>query len=258
VAEFIDNLGIAVYEGYGMTESSGCTTTNRPGESRLGSVGKPVPGVEVKIDTRVPGAGEGEGEIIIYGSGVMAGYHNRADITHETIMPDRGLRTGDLGRLDADGYLYVTGRVKELYKLANGKYVAPAPLEEKLQLSPYIAQCVVYGADQPHNVAMIVPDLESLRGWAAGQGLAGEPEELLLQSKVRDLYKAELESHGKDFKGFERIRDFFFEVQPLTIENGMLTPTMKLKRREVMKRYEERLRALYRTSTAAEPAAAPA
>jgi long-chain acyl-CoA synthetase len=248
VAEFIDNLGIEVYEGYGLTESSGCTTSNRPGECRIGSVGKPIPGVEVKLDHSAPGATEGEGEILIYGTGVMAGYHHLDQATRETLTADGGLRTGDLGRLDADGFLYITGRVKELFKLSNGKYVAPAPLEEKIQLSAFVAQCVVYGEDKPYNVAMIVPDVDSLASWAKENGVGVTPQEMLRSPKTKALYARELEKLGKDFKGYERIQDFFFETEALTTENGMLTPTLKLKRRNVLKRYEERFMALYSAS----------
>jgi long-chain acyl-CoA synthetase len=245
VAEFIDNLGIQVYEGYGMTESSGCTTANYPGTCRLGSVGKPVPGVEVRLDKNAPGAGEGEGELLIYGTGVMGGYHNLPEQTADSMTPDGGLRSGDLGRFDADGFLYITGRVKELYKLENGKYVAPAPLEEKLQLSPYIAQCVVYGADRAYNVALIVPDMPALTAWAPSQGVSTEPEALLRDKKAHALIRAEIDSHSRDFKGFESIREFLLEPSELTTANGMLTPTLKLKRRAVMKLYEDRLKALY-------------
>lgn len=245
VAEFVDNLGIEVYEGYGMTESSGCTTSNRPGASRLGSVGKPIPGVDVKIDHDAPGAGPGEGEIVIYGTGVMAGYHHLDHATRESLTPDGGLRTGDLGRIDEEGFLYVTGRVKELFKLSNGKYVAPAPLEEQLQLSPFISQCVVYGDDQPHNVALIVPDMDSLLGWAREHGVPTSVPELLADPRTRALYSTELEKHGKEFKGYERVKAFFFEPEPFTTDNGMLTPTLKLKRRNVVARYKDRLLALY-------------
>jgi long-chain acyl-CoA synthetase len=248
VAEFIDNLGIEVYEGYGMTESSGCTTSNRPGASRIGSVGKPIPGVEVKLDHSAVGAAEGEGEILIYGTGVMAGYHHLEEATRETLTADGGLRTGDLGRFDADGFLYITGRVKELFKLSNGKYVAPAPLEEKIQLSAFVAQCVVYGEDKPYNVAMIVPDVDSLASWAKENGVGATPQEMLRSPMTRALYSNELEKLGRDFKGYERIKDFFFETEVLTTENGMLTPTLKLKRRNVVKRYEERFKALYSAS----------
>jgi long-chain acyl-CoA synthetase len=245
VAEFIDNLGIQVYEGYGMTESSGATTSNRPGECRIGSVGKPVPGVEVKLDFSAAGASEGEGEIIIYGTGVMAGYEKLDDATRDALTPDGGLRTGDLGRFDADGFLYITGRVKELFKLSNGKYVAPAPLEEKLQLSPYIAQCVIYGDGKPHTVALVVPDLPTLEAWARQNGVPASGEALLSHPKTRELFQAELEKYSKDFKGYERVKAFFLEPTPLTTENGMLTPTLKLKRRNVMRQYADRFQSLY-------------
>jgi long-chain acyl-CoA synthetase len=242
VAEFVDNLGIQVYEGYGMTESSGCTTTNRPGECRLGSVGKPVAGVSIRLDSDAPGARDGEGEVIIYGTGVMAGYHNLADVTKDTLTEDGGLRSGDLGRIDDDGFLFITGRVKELYKLANGKYVAPAMLEEQLQLSPLIAQCVVYGEDQTYNVALVVPDVDSLKDWASENGVTGDP---LAHGKTKALYAAEIEKYAKEFKGYERVRDFFFVAEPLTTDNGLLTPTLKLKRRNVVARYESDFKRLY-------------
>jgi long-chain acyl-CoA synthetase len=245
VAEFIDNLGIQVFEGYGMTESSGGTTGNVPGATRLGSVGKPIPGVEVRIDTSAPGAHGDEGEIIIYGTGVMAGYHNLPEATRECMTEDGGLRSGDLGRLDADGFLYITGRVKELYKLANGRYVAPAPLEEKLQLSPYIAQAVVYGANQPHNVALIVPDMAALKVWAESHGQSTDPDALLRSERTRELIRKEIESCSRDFKGFESVLSFVLTAEELTTQNDMLTPTLKLKRRNVMARYEAQLKALY-------------
>ncbi len=245
VAEFIDNLGIQVYEGYGMTESSGCTTANSPGASRLGSVGKPVPGVDVKLDYDAPGAGDGEGEILIYGTGVMRGYHNLPQVTAETLTKDGGLRSGDLGRIDADGFLYITGRVKELYKLETGKYVAPAPLEEKLQLSPYIAQCVIWGSNKPYNVALVVPDMPSLKAWAEGNGVPTDAQALLADRRTQDLFRREIDSCSRDFKGFEAVREFLLEPEELTTANDMLTPTLKLKRRNVMEKYKEHLEALY-------------
>jgi long-chain acyl-CoA synthetase len=245
VAEFIDNLGIKVYEGYGMTESSGGTTGNVPGATRLGSVGKPFPGVEVRIDKTAVGASGDDGEIVIYGTGVMAGYHNLPDVTAETMTTDGGLRSGDLGRLDQDGFLYITGRVKELYKLANGRYVAPAPLEEKLQLSPFILQAVVYGDNQPHNVALIVPDMTSLKAWAENQGIAGDTGAILADNRTHELMRKEIESCSRDFKGFESVVKFVLSPEELTTANGMLTPTLKLKRRNVLAKYEPQLKALY-------------
>jgi long-chain acyl-CoA synthetase len=250
VGEFIDNLGIQVYEGYGMTESSGTITASMPGAVKLGSVGKPIPGVQVKIDKHVAGAQGDEGEIIIYGTGVMAGYHNQPEATRATMTEDGGLRSGDLGRIDSDGFLFITGRVKELYKLANGKYVAPAPLEEKLQLSAYIAQCVVYGSDQPHNVALIVPDMAALKAWAEANNVPTETGALLSDRRTRELFRKEIDIHSREFKGFEALRDFVLSAEELTTQNDMLTPTLKLKRRNVMTRYEDQLKALYNGAAA--------
>ena len=244
VAEFIDDLGIKVYEGYGMTESSGATTANAP-DFRLGSVGKPIPGVTVTIDEQAVGAAPGEGELIIYGTGVMAGYYNQPQATAEAMTADGGLRSGDLGRFDQDGFLYITGRVKELYKLENGRYVAPAPLEEKLQLSPYIAQSLVYGSDRPHNVALIVPDMAALQGWAASHGVPDAPAALLGDSRTRELIRKEIDACSRDFKGYEAIREFVLSAEELTTQNDMLTPTLKLKRRNVMAKYGPQLAALY-------------
>jgi long-chain acyl-CoA synthetase len=175
----------------------------------------------------------------------MAGYHNLPEASTECLTADGGLRSGDLGKLDADGFLYITGRVKELYKLANGKYVAPAPLEEKLQLSPYIAQCVVYGADHPHNVALIVPDMAALQSWAQANGVPTAPEALLQDPRTRELYRKEIENCSRDFKGYEAIHDFVLSPDEMTTANDMLTPTLKLKRRNVMAKYGGRLQRLY-------------
>ena len=140
VAEFIDSLGITVYEGYGLTETSPIATANRPGARRIGSVGQAHPRRARSSSTRRETKGEKHGEIIIYGPNVMQGYHNREEENKAVMTDDGGFRTGDLGYLDDDGYLYITGRIKEQYKLENGKYVAPAPLEEQLKLSSFITQ----------------------------------------------------------------------------------------------------------------------
>jgi long-chain acyl-CoA synthetase len=180
----------------------------------------------------------------------MAGYHNEPEATRETMTEDGGLRSGDLGRIDGEGFLFITGRVKELYKLANGKYVAPAPLEEKLQLSAYISQCVVYGTDQPHNVALVVPDMAALRVWAQSNGLATETNALLADPRTRELIRKEIDLHSRDFKGFEAIHDFVLSSEEMTTQNDMLTPTLKLKRRNVLTRYEGQLKALYKVAAA--------
>jgi long-chain acyl-CoA synthetase len=251
VAEFIDNLGIVVLEGYGLTETTGGATGSQPHIRRLGSVGKPLPGTEIRLDPDVVGAGPGEGEIIIHGAGVMRGYHNVPADTSHTFTADGGLRTGDIGRFDADGFLYITGRVKELYKLTNGKYVAPVTLEEKLQLSPYIAQVCVYGSDRPHNTAVVIVDMAALETWAAAQGLQSSDKSKLLQEpRVRTLIRAELDKYSREFKGYEQVRDFVLDSELFSTHNDLLTPSLKLKRRNVLVKYADRLDALYRNAPA--------
>ena len=245
VAEFMDTIGIEVYEGYGMTETGGVTTSQPNGAIRLGSVGKPLPGIRLELDPTVPGAAPGEGEVIVYGDSVMSGYYKQGDATRASLTPDGGLRTGDIGRIDEDGYLYLTGRAKELYKLENGKYVAPVPLEEQLSLSPYIAQCVVYGSDRPHNVALIVPDLPALTAWAKQNGVEAEGEALLTNAKVLELLEGEVDKANTEFKGYERIQRFVIETEELNAQNGLLTQTLKLKRRVFNEKYSDVLSSLY-------------
>jgi long-chain acyl-CoA synthetase len=176
VAEFIDNLGIMVYEGYGLTETSPIFTANYPDNRKIGSVGKAVPGTRVEIDhNNNPTDDPKQGEIICHGHNVMMGYFNLPEENSKVFTDTKGLRTGDLGFVDTDGYLFITGRVKEQYKLENGKYVAPAPLEESLKLSQFIANVMVHGANKPFNIAVIVPDMDTLKKWAAEKGIPTDP-----------------------------------------------------------------------------------
>jgi long-chain acyl-CoA synthetase len=246
VAEFLENLGIAVYDGYGMTEASGCITANPRGQARAGSVGKPIRGVRIEIDQTVAGANEDEGEIIVYGPGVMRGYWKQQELTQSTLTPEGGLRTGDLGRLDADGYLYLTGRVKELYKLENGKYVAPAPLEETVKRSPFVAECVYVGADRPYNIALVYPDMLVLQNWARERGIrADDLERLLSDSRVRALFQSEIDRYSAGFRGYERIAHFALLSEQPSIVNGLLTPTLKVKRGQLLAKHEPLIAALF-------------
>lgn len=245
VTRFLAHFDVEVLEGYGLTESGGVSTVSKPGEQRPGSVGKPIDGTRIALDYQAEGASEGEGEIIIYGRGVMEGYHNLPAVTKQTLTTDGGLRTGDLGRFDADGYLYITGRCKEIYKLATGRYVAPAPLEEQLQLSPFIHQCVLFGADESHNVALIVPVLDVLVDWAMQHDLGTFTEVILKDPRTHRLFASEIAKYSERFRAFERIHHFLLVGEPLTVENGMLTPTLKLRRSVAIGKYGARLKALY-------------
>jgi long-chain acyl-CoA synthetase len=257
VAEMIDGLGIPVYEGYGLTEASPIVSANVPGHRKLGSVGRPLPGVRVEIDRSVTGAGE-DGEIVVYGPNVMRGYHNCPDETRAVLTEAGALRTGDLGRLDEDGYLYVTGRIKEQYKLTNGKYVSPGVLEERLKLSPFVADVMVCGEDREHNVALVVPDLAAVRAWAARAEVPAEgqgPEALLRHPLVIGKVAAEIQELSRGFRGYERIAAFSLLAEGFTQQNGMLTPSLKLKRRAIVARWREEIERLH---AQADPAAAPA
>jgi long-chain acyl-CoA synthetase len=245
VATFIDNLGIMVYEGYGLSETSPVVCANAPGRRRIGSVGKAVPGCRVVIEPVPHILDPGVGEIIVYGPNVMTGYHNLPDETAAVFTEDGGFRTGDLGRLDKEGFLYITGRVKEQYKLENGKYVVPAPLEEQLKLSPYVNQVMIYGANRPYNVALVVPDEAALMEWAAINGKSKDLKVLLEDGEVRKLIEGQVAEYGKTFKGYEHPRRFKLIGEEFSTDNDMLTPKMSLKRRNVMKVYGELIETLY-------------
>ena len=255
VAEFIDSLGIVVYEGYGLTETSPIVTANSPGSRKIGSVGRPLPGVRVEID---PATGESkptadgkgtrfEGEIVVYGHNVMKGYLKRPEENAAVFTKDGGFRTGDMGYVDPQGFLFITGRIKEQYKLENGKYVVPTPLEEALKLSPYVANVMVYGDNRPYNVALIVADVPAVRRWAETehQRLPNDEEGLLKDERVRALFKGEIDKQAAQFKGFESVREFALIGADFTTDNGMLTPSLKLKRRKVVETYGSLFDQLY-------------
>ena len=255
VAEFIDSLGITVYEGYGLTETSPIATVNLPGARKIGSVGRPIPGVRVEIDSTVgerkPAEGgkpaRFEGEIVVYGHNVMKGYLKRPEENAAVFNKDGGFRTGDLGFIDPQGFLFITGRIKEQYKLENGKYVVPTPLEEAIKLSPYVANVMVFGDNKPFNVALVVPNIPAVKKWAEEHhvSLPGGGDAVVKDDKVRSLLKQEIEKYGAAFKGFESIQDFALVAEDFTTDNGMLTPSLKLKRRKVIEVHGPAIEALY-------------
>jgi long-chain acyl-CoA synthetase len=182
---------------------------------------------------------------------VMKGYHNRPEENAAVFTKDGGFRTGDMGYLDGSGYLYITGRIKEQYKLENGKYVVPTPLEEQLKLSPFVLNAMVYGDNRPYNVALIVANVEAVREWGQTNGVtSSDTATLLADPKVRALFKQEIAKQGSAFKGFEDVRDFALIDKDFTTENGMLTPSLKLKRRKVMEEYGKLIDSLYGKSKA--------
>ena len=255
VAEFIDSLGVVVYEGYGLTETSPIATANVPGARKIGSVGRPIPGVRIEVDDataeRKPRDGDRparqEGELVVYGHNVMKGYLDRPEENAAVFTKDGGFRTGDLGFVDAFGFVYITGRIKEQYKLENGKYVVPTPLEEHLKLCPYVLNAMVYGDNRPYNVALVVANLPAVQAWAAQQQLElpRDPDACLKDDRVRSLFRKEIETYGAPFKGFESIQDFALLKDDFSTDNGMLTPSLKLKRRKVVEVFGPVLDQLY-------------
>jgi long-chain acyl-CoA synthetase len=242
VGEFVDAIGIMVYEGYGLTETSPVVSSNAPGHRKMGTVGRPAAGIRVVIDEsqcETPG----EGEVIVYGDNVMVGYYKRPEETRAVLTADGGLRTGDLGTLDADGYLTITGRLKELYKLETGKYVAPVLLEEALKVSPFIANIVIYGANKPHNVAVVVAEKDAIARWAQEKQLT--LGSLRTDHRVRTLLQDEVNRLGAELKSYERVKAIVVTDEDFTPDNGLLTPKLSVKRREVVKKYQKELDALY-------------
>lgn len=245
IAEFFYDIGIPVCEAWGMTELSPAHTVNVPETNRPGSVGKPIPGCAVKIDRSLAPDSDREGEVVAYGPNVMVGYHNLPEATSEVLTADGGLRSGDLGWVDEDGYLYITGRIKEQYKLENGKYLFPVDIEETIKLSMFIDSAMVHGANKPHNVAVVVPDWLVAGPWAQEQGLPEDPETLVKESRLIELIESEVKAACANMAGYEVPRKILILPEPFSPENGILTPTLKLKRREVHKHFGSMIEALY-------------
>ncbi len=236
LSAFFFDVGIPLYDVYGMTETSPGITLNCPAAHRSGSVGKPMESVRVEIDASAVEEGAHDGEIVVYGPNVMKGYHRKPEATAAVMTATGGLRTGDRGRFDADGYLFITGRLKDQFKLENGKYVFPASLEEVLELHPLVQTSMVSGDGKPHCVALIVVDAVAEKTWAEKHGAPFE--RAVLERELTESIKAR-------FGSYEVPRKFLFVDEPFTVANGLLTQTMKLKRKQIAARYAAAIAKLY-------------
>jgi long-chain acyl-CoA synthetase len=254
IALFFKDIGQPTYDGYGMTETCSGVTSNSPVfGNKLGTVGKPVKNMRVIIDKSRVGEDSPDGEIVVYGPHVMMGYHNKPEATKEIMMPDTwngfpGLRTGDRGWFDEEGFLHVTGRFKDEYKLANGKYVHPEGIENEIKLLRYVLHAMLYGEGKDYNVALIVPSFDALKADPKIKPLLKETLEDSLNDKaVTDYLTQDIIQHlRKTYGGYEIPQKFLFIAEDLTLENGMVTQTMKVKRANVMKKYGDRIQALYK------------
>ena len=256
IAKFFIDVGIPTYDAYGLSETSPAITINSPlMGNRLGSVGKPINKTKVVIDRSRTGEAGDDGEILCFGPQCMIGYHNKPEKTKEVIVEMngmRGVRTGDRGRLDDDGFLFITGRFKEEYKLANGKYIHPDTIELEMKVLPWVLNVVITGAGHDYNVGLIVPDMKLLQNLATELNLSVEPKDLFDPANAagqnfRNLLTAEVQNHLKKTIGsYEIPKKFAFILEDFTLDNGMLTQTMKLKRQVVMEKYGEILEKLYK------------
>ncbi|GIV24492.1 MAG: AMP-dependent synthetase [Bacteroidia bacterium] len=244
LARIFWGAGIPIMEGYGLTETSPVISVNTFDAHRIGSVGRPIPGVEVRIEP-LEGYTEGEGEIVVKGPNVMVGYYKNPEATAE-VLKEGWFYTGDVGKLDQDGFLYITDRKKELFKTAGGKYIAPQPLESALKSSPYIEQAMVIGEFRKFPAALLVPSFANLEKWAHEQGISFQGrEDLVRHPKVLELIQAEVDRINQQFSQYERIKKFILLTKEWTIEGGELTPTLKLKRRVLLSQYKDAIEALY-------------
>jgi long-chain acyl-CoA synthetase len=247
VSQFFTDIGIPVFDAYGLTETSPAVTMNSPTASKPCSVGRPLEHVRVVIDQTVSNDNCDEGEVVVYGPNVMQGYHNQPEATQAVMTADGGFRTGDIGRLDEDGFLYITGRIKEQYKLENGKYVYPAAIEEEVQLSPWVENVLVFGEGRRHNVCLVVPDFLKLSAWAGEQGMDGvTPKELIGLPQVKTMVESSIvQCLHRKFGGYEIPKKIILVAEPFSVDNGLLTQTLKLKRLKVLDRYMDQINAAY-------------
>jgi long-chain acyl-CoA synthetase len=238
IARFFYSAGIMVLEGYGLTETSPVTNVNTLNDFRFGTVGKAVPATEIMIAD--------DGEILVRGPQVMKGYFNLPDATKEAIDQDGWFRTGDIGEIDADGYLRITDRKKDLIVTAGGKNIAPQPIENYVKQSPLVEEAVMLGDRRPYPIMLVVPNFPSLRDWTATQGIS-EADDGALLADQRVVHHLEEVVFGlvADFARFERPKKIGLLATEFTVEGGELTPTMKVKRRVVEKRFGDVIEALY-------------
>ena len=240
VAQWFDAVGITVLEGYGLTETSAASFINRPNAYRFGTVGWPFPATEVKIAD--------DGEILLRGPGVMTSYHDLPDATAEALDRDGWFRTGDIGEIDADGYLRITDRKKDLFKTSQGKYVAPAAIEVRFKgLCPYVGELLVIGEAKPYCVALVSLDSEAITDWAGKHGLAGKSfAEIARDDKAQELIAGYIDALNSELNRWEQIKKFAILDRELSIESGDLTPSMKLRRKVVIGKSAADISALYR------------
>ena len=233
---FFQSLGLRLLQGYGQTESAPVVSCNLPGKVKMHTVGPPLTDVEVRIAE--------DGEIMVRGELVMQGYWNSPEATAEALR-DGWLHTGDVGLLDADGYLQITDRKKDIIVNSGGDNLSPQRVEGFLTMQPEVGQAMVYGDRRPHLVALIVPDETFARTWANAEGREPDFAALVEDEAFRDAVGEAIERVGTSLSAIERVRRFLLVADPFTVENGMMTPTLKIRRHMIAEKYGAALEALY-------------
>jgi long-chain acyl-CoA synthetase len=236
IGRFFQAFGITILEGYGLTETAPVTNVNRPENVKFGTVGPTVKNVEIRIAP--------DGEILFRGPNIMKGYWNDAKATAEVIR-DGWFHTGDIGQLDDDGYLKITDRKKHIIVTSGGKNIAPLPIEHLISESQYVEQVMVVGEKRPFLTALIVPNIAQLQAYAEENGLTSSNSDLLKDKEVTKLFEALLRTVSRQLATHEKVRKFLLVEDPFSIENGQLTPTLKLKRKAITGKYRKDIDALY-------------
>ncbi|HEX3235314.1 MAG TPA: long-chain fatty acid--CoA ligase [Gemmatimonadales bacterium] len=238
VARFFYAAGMPVLEGYGLTETSPVIAVNTFEHHKLGTVGRPIPGEEVRIAP--------DGEILARGPNIMRGYFGKPEATAEALDADGWFHTGDIGEIDAEGYLRITDRKKDLIVTAAGKNIAPQPIENLAKTSRYVANAVMLGDRRPFPIMLIVPNEEALRDWCARHGFSDETMEALLgRTEVRGAIEREVRKTLRDLAQFEMPKKFLLMARDFSVESGELTPTLKVRRRIVEERHRSAIETLY-------------
>ncbi|HXQ89496.1 MAG TPA: AMP-dependent synthetase/ligase, partial [Solirubrobacterales bacterium] len=236
ILRFFDAAGVLVLEGWGMTETSTAATISSPDDFKVGTIGKPFPGCEVKIAD--------DGEILVKGPNVFQGYHKNPEATAETIV-DGWLHTGDIGEIDSDGFIKITGRKKDIIITAGGKNITPANLEAEIKQHPLVSQCVVVGDRRPYLVALVTLDPEEAVKYAQENDLPEDLAQLAANPDVKASIEAHVEKINQSFARVEQVKKIAILPQDLSQENGELTPTLKVKRAVVAQKHEGAIEGLY-------------